>query len=310
MSMGWLQEWLPHRTTWRQTAQVLEAAGVTMVIAAGNERGYYWITAPDNIRTPGDCPEVITVGATGYQTNSYASYSSFGPSEWDEIPFTDYPYPPGLTKPDIAAPGTNINSTTWGGGYSGDTWSGTSMATPHVAGVVALMLEANPALIPAEVKQIIEDNGIDLGPAGKDNDYGSGLIDTPDAVYGAINNGPGSPRPDIKINGQNGPVTVTPTALTEISLSLDPGIELGVRHDWWVFGDRTGYGQYWWRFPNIWQITATPFRAYNGPLVPVNNFVVVNGHMPVGVWTFTFAIDQLNNNYEGTYIDTIEVQSW
>ncbi len=180
MSLGWYHSWAPHRVTWRQTCQYVKAAGTTLVIAAGNERGYNY--PPNCIRTPGDCPEVIGVGATGYMNNNYAYFSSNGPTVWDEGPFHDYPYPPGLVKPDIAAPGENVNSTTWGGGYSGDTWDGTSMATPHVAGVCALMLEANPAFTPDEIQLFMESTALDLGAAGKDNDYGSGLVQALDAV--------------------------------------------------------------------------------------------------------------------------------
>jgi hypothetical protein len=88
-------------------------------------------------------------------------------------------------KPDVCAPGQNVNSTTLGGGYSGDTWSGTSMATPHVAGTVALMLSGDPGLSPTEIKSILEDTAIELGPAGKDSLYGSGRIDALEAVLAA-----------------------------------------------------------------------------------------------------------------------------
>jgi serine protease AprX len=58
-----------------------------------------------------------------------------------------------------------------------DGWDGTSMATPHTAGVVALMLQKNPELTPLEIDSILETTAIDLGSAGKDNDFGAGRID-------------------------------------------------------------------------------------------------------------------------------------
>jgi len=56
------------------------------------------------------------------------------------------------------------------------------MATPHVAGTVALMLRANSSLSPAEVKQILKKSSFDLGKEGGDNTYGAGRIDAYAAV--------------------------------------------------------------------------------------------------------------------------------
>ncbi len=57
------------------------------------------------------------------------------------------------------------------------------MATPHVSGTVALMLEKNPTLKPSEIKHILESTAVDLGTAGKDNDFGSGRINAYEAVF-------------------------------------------------------------------------------------------------------------------------------
>ena len=73
---------------------------------------------------------------------------------WQDVPaFGDHPYPPGLIKPDVSAPGVSTKSHNFCSGYS--LKSGTSMATPHVAGAVALMVSANPSLTPDEIKQRI-----------------------------------------------------------------------------------------------------------------------------------------------------------
>jgi subtilisin family serine protease len=175
MSLGWTQAWNPDRASWRQLCETLIAGGMVYSIAAGNERREASLPAPLNIRTPGDVPAVITVGATT-QDDVYAYFSSYGPVTWQTVePWKDYPYPPGLTKPDVAGPGYQITSVQGiTGGYC--VKSGTSMATPHVAGFAALILEVDPDATNAEVRKWMEDYALDLGNPGKDNDYGSGRI--------------------------------------------------------------------------------------------------------------------------------------
>lgn len=138
-------------------------AGVIVVVASGNCGpdapsadcgGYIGVT------TPGISPDAITVGAVD-DFNNIASFSSGG-------------YVNGFIKPDVVAPGVNINSSQPGGSYA--SWSGTSMATPHVAGAVALLLQSNHNLNPEQVKYILEYTGVHLGEPGKDIKYGSGLI--------------------------------------------------------------------------------------------------------------------------------------
>lgn len=97
--------------------------GLVVVVAAGNE-------GPDmlTVTRPGIAPKAITVGAAA--VNNIAFFSSRGPTSDLRL------------KPDVVAPGTTIRSTANGGGYTVP--SGTSMATPHVAGAAALILHAHP----------------------------------------------------------------------------------------------------------------------------------------------------------------------
>ncbi|MDQ7006621.1 MAG: S8 family serine peptidase [Acidobacteriota bacterium] len=177
MSLGWPHDQNPDRATWRTNCENTIDLGTAMVIAAGNEGSG---NEPDNIRTPGDVPRVITVGATNCSDQA-ASFSSRGPVTWQDVPpYNDYPYPPGLIKPDVAAPGVDTKSHNLCSGYS--IKSGTSMATPHVAGAVALMKSSNPGLTHDDLKAILEDTSIDLGEPGKDNTYGSGRVDAYEAV--------------------------------------------------------------------------------------------------------------------------------
>ena len=194
MSMGWEMAWAPHQATWRTTADNVNAAGVSQIVAAGNERGA--ASPPNACRCPGNVPPpwwnpqntgtgalsgVVCVGATD-ENDTIAFLSSPGPCTWTGImPFDDYAYPPGLTRPDVSAPGINIKSCdTAGSGYV--YMDGTSMATPHVAGTVCLMLSKNPDLTPAEVDSILELTALDRGATGKDNDFGAGRIDALAAV--------------------------------------------------------------------------------------------------------------------------------
>jgi hypothetical protein len=119
------------------------AAGVLCTIAAGNNGAYQTIGSPGCART------ALTVGATD-NNDGIAYFSSRGPSN------NIY----GI-KPDILAPGVEINSTKMGGGYIA--YSGTSMATPHVAGAAALILQLHPDWTPAMIKSALMETAKDLG---------------------------------------------------------------------------------------------------------------------------------------------------
>ena len=131
--------------------------GVTVIAAAGN----------DGVSTPfypAADPGVIGVAAVD-QHRARASFSNYG------------------SYIDVAAPGVNISSTYPGNRYAG--MSGTSMASPHVAGVVALMVAAAPAITPDEVRQALTSSATDLGVLGRDDHFGSGQVNAVRAVRGA-----------------------------------------------------------------------------------------------------------------------------
>ena len=85
---------------------------------------------------------------------------------------------------EIAAPGVGITSTTNGSNYA--TWDGTSMATPHVAGVAALVWSHFPSCTGDDIRQAINATAEDLGSGGRDNSYGYGLVQAK-AMYDGIN---------------------------------------------------------------------------------------------------------------------------
>jgi subtilisin family serine protease len=151
-----------------------EAAGIVILFSAGNEGpGSETIgRPPDRATTEYMC---CSVGAVDAEDPDWtiASFSSRGPS---------YCTPSGdeAIKPEISAPGVSVRSSVPGGGYS--QYSGTSMASPHVNGVVALMRQAAPNMSVDHIKQILYETAVDLGDEGEDNDYGWGMIDAYEAV--------------------------------------------------------------------------------------------------------------------------------
>ena len=157
----------------------METAGVVVVFAAGNEG-----PSGNTIRRPADrnttAFTTLAVGAVDGNSGTefeMASFSSRGPVYCN-------PFGTGGVKPDISAPGLQVRSANANGGYAEK--SGTSMACPHIAGVVALMRGANPELPVQELKQIMFDTATDRGDPGKDNDYGWGVVNALLSVEGAL----------------------------------------------------------------------------------------------------------------------------
>ncbi len=226
LSLGWPNPDDATKNYMRPVMEDVLAAGVVAAVAAGNERDD-GIAAPQCIDCPGDCPApypqpgegsartaVIAVGATDYSDN-IASFSSFGPTQWNTGTYNDYPYPPGLTKPDVSAPGVSIYSTYGGNDDGYVTMSGTSMATPHTAGAIAVLLSKNPSLTPRQIDSLLEFTALDLGDSGKDNDYGSGRIQ----LYQALQ---ATPSPNYPVVGYRDH-TVKDTVAGDGNGIIDPG---------------------------------------------------------------------------------------
>jgi subtilisin family serine protease len=158
---------------WWTAIDNCEAIGTVLTWSAGNE-GTSGLRSPaDRATTPYNC---FSVGSTlRYPPFTISSFSSRGPSGCGG------PYE---VKPEICAPGSDIYSAYNNGGYT--TMSGTSMAGPHIAGVVALMRSANPDIDVETIKQILMDTAIDLGTTGEDNTYGWGFVDAYEAVLAVM----------------------------------------------------------------------------------------------------------------------------
>jgi serine protease len=189
---------------------------VVIVAAAGNQarcQPFY----------PASYPGVLSVSAVGI-TKARASYSNVGP-------FIKVAAPGGDFSPEVNGNGgagvlstvaTNLEGNLQPG-YA--FYTGTSMATAHMSGVVALMRSANPALTPLDIDNLLVSGALteDLGQLGRDNNYGYGLIDAHQAVVAAVNTPGGQPITPVPI------LVVTPlmvnfgTETSSITLTVSNG---------------------------------------------------------------------------------------
>ena len=214
-SYKWYFSPQPNYPMHRQMNDFELAAGVVHTNSTSNDGNSVGI--PFNISAPGNTPttwihpdqtlvggvsSVIGVGNVDANTDLIVSSSPWGPTTWEDLqinhpsyPFSmppeyqDYPYETlpgsmGNIKPDVSAPGNGTVSCNNGGGYS--SFSGTSGATPHVCGTVALVLSINPALTPEDVSMIMQTTAVEKGEPGKDNRYGAGRIDAYEAYLLAL----------------------------------------------------------------------------------------------------------------------------
>lgn len=228
ISIGWQDPTVSESTTFRHIFNNTLELGILSAIAAGNDGDQtYFYPVPKNINAPGNCPPawihpdqaanaggvsgIISVGAIN-ESNNVASFSSKGPVTWQDTEWGDYPYDPGigLIRPDIIAPGTNVTSLSHSAFDGYIAFDGTSMATPCVAGVIALMLEKNPDLTPSDLCRIIETTATKLSDT-KDNASGSGCVNALAATNGGLDFpyiNFASCSPEVTLAGNNKDLTI------------------------------------------------------------------------------------------------------
>lgn len=215
MSMSWKFPRNPDYPGWRRACETILVAGIAHANSIGNQgdllRGF---PIPYNIATPGNCPppklhslqpvsgglsSAIACGATD-DSDNLADYSGRGPAAWENAPYTDYPYAkgnkPGLLKPDLCAPGSGTTSCDWrfpqlASARPYRSFGGTSAATPHVAGCLALLAQAcrrhSTPIVPARLQEALEATAVRITgqTRDKENHFGAGRVD----VYAAYKYG-------------------------------------------------------------------------------------------------------------------------
>ena len=149
------------------------AAGVLHIAAAGNSGSC--AGKNDSVGYPAKYSSVVAVAATN-SSDTRPCWSSTG------------------STVEISAPGVSINSTKFGGGYV--VYSGTSMASPHVAGVAALVLGTGASLTNVQIRDILNSTAQDLGATGRDSLYGFGLVNAVAAVAAV----PSSPPEAVNVS--------------------------------------------------------------------------------------------------------------
>lgn len=219
MSMTWKASSSPNYPGWRRICESILAAGILHANSTGNQGDRStWgpLKVPFNIGAPGNCPpprlhplqsapagaephlsSVISCGSTD-DADRLRDNSGRSPCAWESGLYTDFPFAdgakPGLIKPDVCAPGSATDTCNWRFNESGKpytSFSGTSSATPHVAGCMALLAQAclrsgNP-IVPARVQEALENTAVRIQGQVRDKEinFGSGRID----VFAAFNYG-------------------------------------------------------------------------------------------------------------------------
>lgn len=155
--------------------------GIVPVFSAGNNG-----PRERSVGSPASYPEVIAVGAVD-SGGTIAPFSARGPVVWADMDGTGPAAGTVVTKPDLVAPGVGIVSTV-GTGYL--SYSGTSMASPHVAGAAALLRQAAPGLSPDQIADILRASADDVGTAGVDPAAGHGRLNVVRALEMATGTAP------------------------------------------------------------------------------------------------------------------------
>lgn len=168
------------RSHWRKLMEQGSFCGVVFVSGAGN----YGLTekVPTQMRVPEDIPGAVLASGGIRRDFSRSPFSSRGPVEW----LTEHYHEGIAAKPDVCAFNTALPLLLPDGAVVEDKINGNSYSGPMVAGAVALMVSADPDLLPWDARRILVETAADMGPPGVDDETGHGLIDCFQAVAAVL----------------------------------------------------------------------------------------------------------------------------
>lgn len=248
------------------------ASGVVAVVAAGNNFGL------QSISSPGTARSAITVGATDL-SDRIAQFSSKGPVLWSGG---------FLNKPDVVAPGVDVCSAATGSidgddcAYRSARLNGTSMATPIVGGLAALLLQQDPSRQPSDIKSLITSSAHDVSMPPYYS--GSGRVDTMQSL-----------EAEIVVTGDLsfGIINSSATRSILIRSIVEYPLELRVDHNvtWSFFSNST--------VPSSTQFVQDVFTLHPGEEVSID--VSVDALAPTGVFTGFLHVESEVANYRVPY---------
>ncbi len=171
-----------YRNHWRKVLEHATLCGVVFISGAGNfAGGPNAAPIPVQMRNPEDIPNAVLGVAGVGEDGQRPFFSSQGPVVWETGYYTDGQ----VNKPDFATLNFQVPCVDPEGKLT-NMASGNSLAGPHMAGIISLMLSANPELLPWEIKDILIETAQDIGDPGFDFQSGHGFVNAYDAVKAVI----------------------------------------------------------------------------------------------------------------------------
>lgn len=252
-----------------ETVTLLQEAGIIQVFSAGN-----YGPSSGSVGAPGSYAEVLTVGATD-AFDLIAAFSARGPSPWSP------------NKPELTAPGVQVQSAYPGGSYIRA--NGTSMAAPHVTGAVALLLQADPSLRQESITHVLTRTASPLGATTPNPDYGWGQLRIYDALLEVM--------PVGRLRGQVvDQTTLAPIPYATVNISLRGRPERGELNTPVDAAGRYERGLQ----PDTYEMTATAFgystQRYSGLSLLTDTVLTRDfGLVPLPTGTLSGRISSLEN---------------